>query len=82
MLSAEADLNALDAKSGDVHRGSTLAGAARALIGSLDRPPLADQTQLLRAIGQQLSETMGGPLGYCWRSFLQLPVMPHQVVHT
>ena len=47
MLSAEADLNALDAKSGDVHTGSTLAGAARALIGSLDRPPLADQTKLL-----------------------------------
>ena len=63
MLSAEADLNALDAKSGDGDTGSTLAGAARALMGSLDRLPLADQTQLLRAIGQELSETMGGSSG-------------------
>ena len=60
MLSAEADLNALDAKSGGGDTGSTLAGAVRALIGSLDRLPLADQTQLLRAIVQELSETMGG----------------------
>ena len=56
MLSAEADLNALDEKSGGGDTSLTLAGAAR----SLDRLPLADQTQLLRAIGQELSETMGG----------------------
>jgi len=63
LMDAEADLNALDAKSGDGDTGSTLAGAARAFIGGLDRMPLADHTQLYRAIGQELSQTMGGSLG-------------------
>lgn len=63
LISAEIDLNALDAKSGDGDTGSTLATAARALIGALDRLPLADQTQLYRAIGLELSQTMGGSSG-------------------
>ena len=63
LIDAEVDLNGLDAKSGDGDTGSTLAGAARALIGALDRLPLADHTQLLRAIGQELSQTMGGSSG-------------------
>ncbi len=63
LISAETDLNALDAKSGDGDTGSTLAGAARAMIGALDRLPLADHTQLYRAIGQELSQTMGGSSG-------------------
>lgn len=63
LINAEADLNSLDAKSGDGDTGSTLAGAARALIGAMDRLPLADHTQLYRAIGQELSQTMGGSSG-------------------
>jgi len=63
LIAAEADLNALDAKSGDGDTGSTLATAARALTGALDRLPLADQTQLYRAIGLELSQTMGGSSG-------------------
>lgn len=63
LIGAEVDLNALDAKSGDGDTGSTLAGAARALIGAMDRMPLADHTQLYRAIGQELSQTMGGSSG-------------------
>lgn len=63
LIAAEKDLNALDAKSGDGDTGSTLAGAARALIGAMDRLPLADHTQLYRAIGQELSQTMGGSSG-------------------
>jgi len=62
-IAAEADLNALDAKSGDGDTGSTLSGAAKALIGAMDRLPLADQTQLYRAIGLELSQTMGGSSG-------------------
>ena len=62
-MAAEADLNALDAKTGDGDTGSTLAGAARALLGSMDNLPLADHTQLYRAIGQELSQTMGGSSG-------------------
>lgn len=63
LIAAEVDLNALDAKSGDGDTGSTLAGAARALKGALDSLPLADHTQLYRALGQQLSGTMGGSSG-------------------
>jgi dihydroxyacetone kinase len=63
LIAAEADLNALDAKTGDGDTGSTLAGAARALLGAMDRLPLADHTQLYRAIGQELSQTMGGSSG-------------------
>lgn len=63
LIQSEADLNALDAKSGDGDTGSTLAGAARALIATMDTLPLADHTQLYRAIGQELSQTMGGSSG-------------------
>ncbi len=63
LIASEADLNALDAQAGDGDTGSTLAGAARALIGAMDRLPLSDHTQLYRAIGLELSETMGGSSG-------------------
>lgn len=63
LIAAEADLNALDAKSGDGDTGSTLATAARALIDAMDTLPLADHTQLYRAIGLELSQTMGGSSG-------------------
>ncbi len=63
MIAAEQDLNALDAKSGDGDTGSTLAGAARALVKAMDRLPLSDHTQLFRAIGLELSQTMGGSSG-------------------
>ena len=63
LIAEEAALNALDAKSGDGDTGSTLATASRALIAALDRLPLADLTQLYRAIGMELSQTMGGSSG-------------------
>ena len=63
LIASENDLNALDAKSGDGDTGSTLAGAARALIEAMDTLPLADHTQLYRAIGLELSQTMGGSSG-------------------
>lgn len=63
MIALESDLNALDAKSGDGDTGSTLAGAARALILAMDHLPLADHTQPYRAIGLELSQTMGGSSG-------------------
>jgi len=62
-IAAEVDLNALDVKSGDGDTGSTLAGAARALKNAILRLPLADATQLYRAIGLELSQTMGGSSG-------------------
>ncbi len=63
LMAAETDLNALDAKSGDGDTGSTLATAARALIKAFDRLPLANWTQLYRAIGTELGQTMGGSSG-------------------
>jgi len=62
-LGAEAALNALDAQSGDGDTGSTLAGASRALKAAIPQLPLADSTQLYRAIGLELSQTMGGSSG-------------------
>lgn len=63
LIEAEGVLNALDLKSGDGDTGATLATAAHALIDALDRLPLADHTQLYRAIGQELTQTMGGSSG-------------------
>lgn len=63
LMQAEAGLNELDAKSGDGDTGSTLATAAKALKTSLDRMPLADLTQLFPALGNELSQTMGGSSG-------------------
>ncbi len=63
LIAAEGKLNALDAKSGDGDTGSTLTTASRALVKALDRLPLADWTQLYRAIGLELSQTMGGSSG-------------------
>lgn len=63
LIDAESALNSLDAKSGDGDTGSTLATAARALKSSLDRMPLADLTQLFPALGNELSQTMGGSSG-------------------
>jgi dihydroxyacetone kinase len=63
LIGAESKLNALDAKSGDGDTGSTLATAARALKTGLDRMPLADLTQLFPALGDEISQTMGGSSG-------------------
>ncbi len=63
LIGAEGKLNELDAKSGDGDTGSTLATAARSLKGSLDKMPLADLTQLFPALGNELSQTMGGSSG-------------------
>ncbi|MEO1537975.1 MAG: dihydroxyacetone kinase subunit DhaK [Pseudomonadota bacterium] len=63
LIGAEGALNELDAKSGDGDTGSTLATAARSLKASLDKMPLADLTQLFPALGNELSQTMGGSSG-------------------
>lgn len=63
LIASESALNTLDAKSGDGDTGSTLATASRSLKESLDRMPLADLTQLMPALGNELSQTMGGSSG-------------------
>ena len=59
----EAELNTLDAKSGDGDTGSTLAGAARGVMDAMDRLPLADPAELFGALGQELGQIMGGSSG-------------------
>ena len=71
LIAAETDLNTLDAKSGDGDTGSTLATASRALKARLDDLPLADATQLFRAIGIELSQTMGGSSGVILAIFFE-----------
>lgn len=61
-IDAKAKLNALDAKSGDWDAGSTLA-TSKALTGAPDRMLLADLTQHHRAVGLELSRTMGASSG-------------------
>ncbi len=63
LIAAEADLNALDTRAGDGDTGTTLARAAKALIQNIGQLPLSDHTQLYRALGQELSQTMGGSSG-------------------
>ncbi len=63
LILAQTDLNALDAKTGDGDTGSTAAAAAKALLAELDTLPLADHGALLSAIGDTLSQTMGGSSG-------------------
>lgn len=63
LIDAEMDLNALDAKVGDGDTGTTLATAASALMDSIFTLPLADHAALMKAIGQELSQTMGGSSG-------------------
>ena len=63
LIAAEGALNELDAKSGDGDTGSTLATAAQSLKDNLDQMPLADLTQLFPALGNMLSQTMGGSSG-------------------
>ena len=63
LLASEADLNALDAKSGDGDTGSTVATAAKAVTAALDRLPLADPAALCQALASELSQSMGGSSG-------------------
>ena len=63
LINAEAELNALDAKSGDGDTGSTVTSAAKSLLAKLDQLPLAEQPQLFRSIGQEFGESMGGSFG-------------------
>ncbi len=63
LLAAQTELDALDAKIGDGDTGSTFAAAARAVMARLDTLPLADAPALCGAIGEALSNVMGGSSG-------------------
>ncbi len=63
LVAAESRLNALDAKVGDGDTGSTIAAAARHIMGSMSKMPLAKQDQFFAAVSDAMSRTMGGSSG-------------------
>ncbi|MEE8601243.1 dihydroxyacetone kinase subunit DhaK [Euzebya tangerina] len=63
MIKSEADLNELDAKSGDGDTGSTVKVAATALLKKLDTLPLADHAALFHVLSTTMSREMGGSSG-------------------
>ncbi|HEY0138181.1 MAG TPA: dihydroxyacetone kinase subunit DhaK, partial [Nannocystis sp.] len=63
LVARQAELDALDAKVGDGDTGTTLATAARTISADLDRLPFADAGELLAALSDALSRTMGGTSG-------------------
>ncbi|BDU37941.1 dihydroxyacetone kinase subunit DhaK [Vibrio nigripulchritudo] len=65
LLEHERELNALDAEVGDGDTGTTFANAARSVISKLETEglPLNDADQLLKCIGKDLSNVMGGSSG-------------------
>lgn len=63
LISLEAALNGLDAKTGDGDTGSTVATGARSILERLDTLPLADPAATMGALGDILSASMGGSSG-------------------
>lgn len=63
LISLEAELNRLDARTGDGDTGSTVATGARSILARLCEMPLADTAATLSAIGALLGTSMGGSSG-------------------
>lgn len=63
LIGAEAELNALDAKVGDGDTGSTVAVAARHVLKTLSKMPLAKQDQFFASVSDAMARTMGGSSG-------------------
>ncbi|WP_254460188.1 dihydroxyacetone kinase subunit DhaK [Xanthomonas sacchari] len=65
LIAAQAELDALDARSGDGDAGSTFAAGARALQQALDDDALAtgDATALARGLAATIEHSMGGSSG-------------------
>jgi ATP-dependent dihydroxyacetone kinase len=61
--SAEAPLNALDARIGDGDTGSTMASAARRIAANLGSMPLARPEQFFAAVSDAMTRGMGGSSG-------------------
>ena len=71
LTSMEADLNALDAKTGDGDTGSTVAGAARAVERALPDMPLASVPDTFASLSDTLARAMGGSSGVLMAIFFQ-----------
>ena len=78
LIELEAELNALDAKSGDGDTGSTLATAARALQAHSAELAFADIGDLCQGISMQLSKSMGGSSGVLLAIFFAAAADAHK----
>ena len=78
LIELEAELNALDAKSGDGDTGSTLATAARALQAHSSELAFADIGDLCQGISMQLSKSMGGSSGVLLAIFFAAAADAHK----
>ncbi len=67
---AEPELNALDARSGDGDTGSTIATAARAIRTALPDLPFGVTADLFDALGDRIGRAMGGSSGVLLSIFL------------
>lgn len=63
LVSAEKEINALDAKVGDGDAGSTFALTGKRILSVTDRLPLDDTGKLLLTIGRLLARESGGSSG-------------------
>ena len=63
LVELEAELNRLDARTGDGDTGSTVATGARSVLAALPDLPLADRAATCLTIGEILSASMGGSSG-------------------
>ncbi len=63
LVALEAELNRLDARTGDGDTGSTVAAGARGILSQIKSLPLADTAGTLAAIGGSLATSMGGSSG-------------------
>jgi len=63
IIASEADLKLLDAKVGDGDTGTTMANAARAVLGTIDQLPLANPAQLCGALADTFAKGMGRSSG-------------------
>lgn len=68
LVAMEADLNRLDARTGDGDTGSTVATGARSVLALRSMVPLADPAATMAAIGEALGTSMGAPVASCCRS--------------
>ncbi len=63
LISAQQQLDSLDARTGDGDTGSTFAGAARRVLSEIDDLPLADRSALFARLSELLGSAMGGSSG-------------------
>ncbi len=63
LVSAEGELNELDARTGDGDTGTTFGNAARYILSELEEMPFGDGADMCATLSDRLSQNMGGSSG-------------------